>query len=144
MTRPAAGRRLAPIANSTMPRPTVAVIGASTDRSKFGNKAVRAHREQGYDVFPVNPKGGQIEGLTVYRSIAATPVEHFSRVSMYVPAAVGLTMLEEIAAKGCDEFWLNPGSESDDLVERASQLGLGPIVACSILDVGINPHEMDR
>ena len=127
-----------------MSQSTVAVVGASADRSKFGNKAVRAHLKQGYEVFPVNPKGGQIEGLAVYRSIAEIPVEHLSRVSMYVPPSVGLTMLEEVAAKGCDEFWLNPGSESDELVGRAREMGLEPIVACSILDVGMNPHEMDR
>ena len=42
-----------------MSQPTVAIIGASTDRSKFGNKSVRAHLQQGYEVFPVNPKGGE-------------------------------------------------------------------------------------
>ncbi len=63
---------------------------------------------------------------------------------MYVPPSVGLTMLEEVTAKGCDEFWLNPGSESDELVGRAREMGLEPIIACSILDVGMNPHEMDR
>ncbi len=130
-------------AMASMSKPTVAVVGASTDRSKFGNKAVRAHLQQGYEVFPVNPKGGQIEGLTVYRNLAEIPAEQLSRVSMYVPPEVGLRILDEVVAKGCDEFWLNPGSESDDLVEQARQLGLDPIIACSIVDVGVNPHEMD-
>jgi len=126
-----------------MSKPTVAVVGASADRSKFGNKAVRAHLQQGYEVFPVNPKGGQIEGLTVYRNLAEIPAEHLSRVSMYVPPGVGSGILGEIVAKGCDEFWLNPGSESDDLVEQARQMGLDPIIACSVVNIGIDPHEMD-
>jgi len=126
-----------------MSKPTVAVVGASADRSKFGNKAVRAHLQQGYEVFPVNPKGGQIEGLTVYRNLAEIPTEHLSRVSMYVPPGVGSGILGEIVAKGCDEFWLNPGSESDDLVEQARQMGLDPIIACSVVNIGIDPHEMD-
>ncbi len=126
-----------------MSKPTVAVVGASADRSKFGNKAVRAHLQQGYEVFPVNPKGGQIEGLTVYRSLAEIPAERLSRVSMYVPPGVGLGILAEIVAKGCDEFWLNPGSESDDLVEQARQMGLDPIIGCSIVNIGVDPHEMD-
>ena len=45
-----------------MAKPTVAILGASADRSKFGNKSVRAHAQAGYDVYPVNPKGGTIEG----------------------------------------------------------------------------------
>ena len=125
-----------------MSQPTVAIIGASADREKFGNKSVRAHLAQGYRVFPVNPKGGEIEGIGVYKSLDEIPVERLNRVSLYVPPAVGLKLLEQIAAKGCDELWLNPGSESDELVNKAHELGLEPIVACSIVDVGVNPHDM--
>lgn len=131
-------------ANNSNPQPahrrTVAIIGASRERSKFGNKSVRAHQSAGYDVYPVNPRGGQIEGLTVYRTLTEVPVEHLDRVSMYVAPEVGLTLLEEIARKGCDELWLNPGSESEELWQEAVRLGLNPIMACSIIDVGINPH----
>lgn len=126
-----------------MSRPTVAIIGASADRSKFGNKSVRAHQAQGYEVFPINPKGGQIEGLPVYRSLADVPAEQLDRVSLYVPPAVGLSLLPEIAAKGCDELWLNPGSESEELVHKARELGLETIVACSIVDVGISPQSLN-
>lgn len=118
-----------------MPDRTVAIIGASATRTKFGNRSLRAHLLRGYTVYPVNPKGGQIEGLTVYRSISEIPVECLDRVSMYVPPEIGMTLLDEIAAKGCGELWLNPGSESDELIARARELGLEPIVACSIIDV---------
>jgi predicted CoA-binding protein len=119
--------------------PTVAIIGASSDRAKFGNKSVRAHLSQGYTVYPVNPKGGQIEGLTVYRSIADVPDEPLDRVSMYLPPHLGVMALDEIAAKGCRELWLNPGSESDEVVAKAESLGLTPIVACSIVALGVHP-----
>jgi predicted CoA-binding protein len=125
-----------------MSQPTVAILGASANREKFGNKSVRAHAAQGYQVFPVNPKGGQIEGFEVYKSLDEIPVERLDRVSLYVPPAVGITLLEQIAAKGCDELWLNPGSESDELAAKARALGLEPIIACSIVDVGVNPHDL--
>ena len=124
-----------------MTKPTVAVVGASADRAKFGNKSVRAHVSQGYDVYPVNPKGGEIEGLTAYSSIEDVPVEKLDRVSVYLPPAVLLGVLDSIAAKGCDELFLNPGSESDEVVAKAEALGLNPIVACSIVDVGHSPSE---
>lgn len=125
-----------------MPRPTVAILGASADRSKFGNKSVRAHARQGYDVYPVNPKGGQIEGLTAYRTLAEVPVERLDRISVYLPPALVLAVLDEIVAKGCRELWLNPGSDNPEVVDRARALGLEPIQACSIVDVGVSPHEL--
>lgn len=126
-----------------MQKPTVAIVGASADRAKFGNKSVRAHLQCGYDVYPVNPKGGRIEGLAVQASLAEVPAAQLTRVSMYVPPAVGLAMLPQIAAKGCDELWLNPGSESDELVAAARALGLSPVVGCSIVSLGISPHDLD-
>jgi predicted CoA-binding protein len=117
------------------PQPTVAILGASADPAKYGYKSLRAHRANGYDVNPVNPKGGEIEGLTVYTSLADVPVEHLDRISVYLPPAIGMTMLDEIAAKGCNELWLNPGSDDPAVVERAQELGLNVIQACSIVDV---------
>jgi uncharacterized protein len=122
--------------------PTVAIIGASADRNKFGTKSVRAHLSQGYEVFPINPKGGEIEGLKAYVRLADVPAARLDRISMYVSPAVGMTLLEEIAAKGCDELWLNPGSDSEELADAARGRGLNPIVACSIVDVGVSPHEL--
>ena len=124
-----------------MSKPTVAILGASTDRSKFGNKSVRAHLQQGYDVYPVNPKGGEIEGLAVYRTLADVPVERLSRISVYLPPAVSLLALDDIAAKGCDELWINPGAESEEVLAKARELGLEPITACSIVDLGLSPQE---
>jgi uncharacterized protein len=126
-----------------MPQPTVAVVGASTDRNKYGNKSVRAHQQQGYTVYPINPKGGEIEGLTAYTSLAEVPAGPLTRISMYVPPTIGLKMLDEIAARGCQELWLNPGSESDELIAEAESRGLNVIVACSIVDVGVNPAQME-
>lgn len=126
-----------------MQRSTVAILGASADRSKFGNKAVRAHAQQGFAVFPVNPKGGEIEGWVVYRSLAEVPAARLDRVSVYLPPRVALAVLDEVAAKGCGELWLNPGSDSPEVVARAQALGLTVIQACSIVAVGVSPAALD-
>jgi predicted CoA-binding protein len=118
--------------------PSVAVIGASNAHHKYGNKAVRAYLRQGWTVYPVNPNERTVEGLKVYPTIADVPAS-VDRVSMYVPPSVGITLLEAIKAKGSAELFLNPGSESDELVARAEALGLEPIQACSIVDIGERP-----
>jgi len=120
---------------------SIAIIGASADHSKYGNKAVRAFLQQGYSVYPVNPKETEIEGLKVYRSITEVPVRP-QMISVYLPPAVLLKVLPEIAAKGCNELWLNPGTESDEVLAEASRLGLPIIQACSIVGIGVSPEEM--
>ncbi len=120
---------------------TVAVIGASADRGKFGNKAVRAYRQQGYRVFPVHPNASELEGLPVFASISAVPVRP-NLISVYVPPAVVLKLLPEIAEKGCDELWLNPGTESSEVLAEAERLGLNVVQACSILGVGLSPSHL--
>jgi uncharacterized protein len=127
-----------------MSKPTIAILGASPDRAKFGNKAVRAYLQQGYDVYPVNPKGGQIEGLTVAHTLAEVPANKLNRVSVYLPPAVVLQVLDEIATKGCDELWLNPGTESPQVLARAEELGLNVIAACSIVDIGVSPSTLSE
>jgi predicted CoA-binding protein len=120
---------------------TIAIIGASTDRHKFGNKAVRAFVRQGYEVYPVNPKEPQIEGLTAYKSIGEGPVRP-NLISVYLPPPVLVKVLPDIAAKGCDEFWLNPGTESPEVLAEAERLGLNVIQACSIVGIGLSPDEV--
>jgi predicted CoA-binding protein len=120
---------------------TVAVIGASSDRAKFGNKAVRAFRQRGYTVWPVNPHEMEIEGLPVYRSIADVPGP-IDMVTVYVPPDVGLQVIEAVAARQPAEVWLNPGSESAELIARARALGVEPITACSIVGIGMSPYGL--
>ena len=113
--------------------PTVAIVGASADRSKFSNKSLHAHRRAGYDVYPVNPKEETIEDLKCYKSVLDIPVA-LDRVSLYLPPNVGVKVLDDIAKKSCRELWVNPGAESPEILEKASALGLSAILACSYTD----------
>lgn len=119
---------------------TVAVIGASADRRKFGNKAVRAFAQRGYRVVPINPHAREVEGWPAYPSVLDVegPID---LATVYVPPRVGEGVVEEVARKGIPELWLNPGSESPAVVARAEALGLRPILACSILGIGEQPSD---
>jgi len=115
--------------------PVVAVIGASNDRHKFGNKALRAFRRQGYTVIPINPHEAEVEGERAYPSVLDYPGA-IDEATVYVHADVGVLVMDEIARKGIPIVWLNPGADDDAVVARARELGLAPRIACSIIAVG--------
>ena len=118
----------------------VAVIGASSNPQKFGNRAVRAFQRQGYTVVPINPHEREVEGLKTYGSVLDVPGP-IDMATMYVPPEIGEQVIEEIARKKIQEVWLNPGAESDALIARARSLDIQPIVACSIIGIGENPYR---
>jgi len=120
---------------------TIAVLGASKDRSKFGNKCVRAYQEAGWQVFPVNlGSGDPIEGLTTCRTLADVPAD-LDRVSVYLPPPVTLELLGDIAAKGAGEVWLNPGTADARVLDEARRRGLHVRPGCSIVDIGLSPAQ---
>jgi predicted CoA-binding protein len=119
----------------------VAVIGASSNRHKFGNRAVRAFRQQGYTVIPINRHEAEVEGLKTYASVLDVPGP-IDMASVYVPPEIGERIMDEIARKQIPEVWLNPGADGDGVVARAQALNLKPIIACSIIAIGANPYDV--
>ncbi len=119
---------------------TVAIIGASNDRNKYSNKALRAYIDKGWTVYPVNPNLQEVEGIPCYKSIEEVP-EPIDRISIYVPPQIGINLLPAIAKKKHNELYINPGAESNELMQKASELGLSPIYACSIIAVGSHPSS---
>ena len=119
-------------------RKTVAVIGASNDRRKFGNIAVRSFQAEGYRVIPVNPNESQVEGLKTYASVLDVP-EAIDIATVYVQPETALQLLPELESKGIPEIWINPGAESDVLLAEARRRKLRVIAACSLTAIGRSP-----
>jgi len=118
--------------------PSVAVIGASNNPAKYGNKAVRAYQRQGWTVYPVNPTETSVEGLPTFPAVEAIPGP-VDRAALYVPPHVGVRLLDGIARKGVPELFVNPGAESDELLAAAERLRLNTVQACAIVDIGERP-----
>jgi predicted CoA-binding protein len=119
---------------------TVAIIGASSNRAKFGNKALRAFEKQGFRVVPINPHEREIEGHATYASVLDFPGP-IDMATVYVPGSVGVRVMDDLAKKGVPEVWLNPGADDDAVVSRAKQLGLNTVIACSIIGIGDSPYR---
>jgi hypothetical protein len=119
---------------------TVAIIGASANRHKFGNKALRAYREAGYTAIPITPRHARVEGVQAYPSVLDYPGP-IDMATMYVPPVIGERVLDDLVRKGITEVWFNPGAGTPALLARARALGLEPVEACSILGIGMSPSR---
>jgi predicted CoA-binding protein len=118
----------------------VAVVGASRDRHKFGNKALRAFRDAGHTVIPINPHETEVEGVPAYASVLDVPGP-IDMATVYVQPDTALRLLDEFERKGIAEIWLNPGADDDDVLAEARKRRLNVIAACSIIGAGKSPAD---
>lgn len=92
-----------------------AVVGASTDPSKYGNQIFRELRKAGYTVYGVNARGGQIEGEELYHSLTDLPQKP-AVVDTVVPPQVTEEVVRQCVALGLSRMWMQPGSESETAI----------------------------
>ena len=117
-----------------------AVIGASRDRGKYGNKVLRAYMQQNRSVYPVHPRETDVEGLVAYPDLGSIPAEVHG-VSVITPPALGESIVEQAATRGIQHIWFQPGAESDAAVARAKQLGMSVIANGPCILVTLRYHE---
>ncbi len=116
----------------------VAVIGASQNRKKFGNKCVRAYLQAGWEVYPVNPHTERIEGLRAVPVFAAVP-ETVDRICLYLPPERTRRLLPQLPRHV--EVFFNPGSADAAVLAEARSLGLEVRDACAIVAIGLSPSQ---
>ncbi len=117
-----------------------AVVGASTDRDKYGNKVLRAYQQQRQEVYPINPRAEVIEGLKAYPNLAAVPVK-VRGVSIITPPKITEQVVKDAAAAGAEFVWMQPGAESDEAIRSAEALGLKVIAGGPCYLVLAHYHE---
>lgn len=92
-----------------------AVVGASQDRNKYGNRVFRSLRQAGYNVYPVNPSAAEVEGAPAYASLADLP-ELPEVVNLVVPPAITEQVVRQAHELGLTRIWMQPGAESDEAI----------------------------
>ncbi len=105
---------------------TFAVIGASTDRKKFGNKVLRCYMDNGFTVFPINPKASEVEGLVAYKSLADLP-ETVHGISIVTPPSITEQVVNEAASLGISHVWMQPGAQSAAAIDSCEEKGISVI-----------------
>lgn len=117
-----------------------AVVGASRDPNKYGNKVLRAYLQNDMPVYAVNPKETLIEGVACYPDLASLP-QPVHGISIITPPSVSEKIVEQAAAAGIQHLWMQPGAESPAAVERAEALSINLIAGDACLLVVKGYHE---
>ena len=117
-----------------------AVIGASTDRSKYGNKVLRCYLQKGRAVLCVHPREREIEGVACVAKLADLPAGVHG-LSIITPPPVTEQVVRDAAAAGIRHLWMQPGAESPAALEIARGLGLNVIAGGPCLLVVLGYRE---
>lgn len=117
------------------------VVGASADRSKYGNRVLRCYQQHGLKAIPVNPKTKEIEGAACVASVPDLPNEVTS-ISVITPPTITEQVVEQAARKGIKNVWMQPGAESPRAVSFCREHGINVIAdgSCILVVLGYSDH----
>ena len=113
-----------------------AVVGASSNRDKYGNKVLRCYAQHGLPVTAVNPRASEIEGIACVPSLRDVPGDALA-ASVVAPPARARGIVGDALARGVEHLWFQPGAEDADAVAYAEQQGIevianGPCVLVAL------------
>ena len=120
--------------------PVFGVVGASTNREKYGNKVMRCYQQNGKRVIPVNPNETDIEGVACVATMSDLPPEAMS-ISMITPPAVTAKLVPMAIGKGIRNIWMQPGAEHPEAVAFCRDKGVNVIADGSCLLVVLGYHD---
>lgn len=120
--------------------PAFGVVGASTNRKKYGNKVLRCYLQNGKKAIPVNPNEAEIEGIPCAATISDLPSDVES-ISMITPPAVTVKLVPLAIAKGIKNIWMQTGAEHPDAIALCQAQGINIIADGSCLLVVLGYHE---
>ena len=92
----------------------IALVGASNDPTKYGNKILLDLVKKGYNVAPVNTKEDTIAGIKSYKNVLDLK-ESPSIINFVVPPSIGFQITKELVENKFDNFWYQPGAESEKI-----------------------------
>lgn len=117
------------------------VVGASSNRQKFGNRVLRCYLQDGRRSIPVNPNEAEIEGVACVKGVEELPAEVKS-ISMITPPSVTEQIVPRAIAHGIENIWMQPGAESPAAVALCREKGINVIAdgSCLLVVVGFHDH----
>ena len=119
-----------------------AVVGASQDREKYGNKVLRVYMQDNRDVVPINPSATDVEGLAAYRDLASVP-DDIDGVSIITPPAVTERVVQDAIKRGIKHIWMQPGAENRAAIQAAEEAGANVIAGGPCILVSLRYRDDD-
>ncbi len=110
----------------------VAVVGASENRARYSNRAMRKLQEHGYVPVPISRTGDAILGFPSYRSVASIP-DPVDTVTMYLGPERQQPVIQDILAIKPRRVIFNPGAENPAAAIMLQQHGIATLEACTLV-----------
>jgi predicted CoA-binding protein len=119
----------------------IGVVGASSNREKYGNKVLRCYLQHDKKAIPVNPKEATVEGVRSVPTVAELPADVES-ISVITPPPVTEQVVEAAIARGIKNIWMQPGAESPKAIAMAEKAGVNVIGdgSCVLVVMGYHDH----
>jgi predicted CoA-binding protein len=115
----------------------IAIVGVSEDPEKYGHKIFSDLKSSGYKIYGVNLKGGEVMGNKIYTHLKELPIKP-DLVIIIVPPQVTEKIIDDCKELGVKQIWMQPGSESEEAIEKARRYGIGVISnACFMRSQGV-------
>ena len=123
--------------NAFLDTKAFAVVGASRNRQKYGNKVFRCYLQHDLKAYPINPGASEIEGHVAYSSLADLP-EQVDSISVITPPGITEGIVSEAIEAGVKHIWMQPGAESPIAIQKAEDHGLNIIAGgpCILVTLG--------
>ncbi|MBA2709573.1 MAG: CoA-binding protein [Tatlockia sp.] len=114
-----------------------AVVGASNNREKYGNKVLRCYLQNYLNVYPVNPNEDFIEGLISLASLSDLP-DSVESISIITSPEVTEKIVDQAIQKKIKNIWMQPGAETELAIEKCLKNGINIISngPCILVDLG--------
>lgn len=117
-----------------------AVVGASSNRTKYGNKVLRCYLQHNLKVYPVNPNEIKIEGQECFKDVSQLP-QDVKSISIITPPKITEKIVEQAIKKGIQNIWMQPGAESPAAIQKCTENNVNVIGDGSCLLVVLGYSE---
>jgi predicted CoA-binding protein len=111
-----------------------AVFGVCNRTDHPGYKILKRLKRRGYKTYPVNPRFARVGSMRCYGTLDELPTVPQVVVVTDVPPESVLEIMRSSVTHGVRRFWIEPASESDEVLTYVSENGLAAVHSASLCE----------